>query len=151
MSEDTESPDPEQLRDILSDPNRAFLSAEGLIFLGEELKEFSAPRQIAAQALGNRLLSGRVTREQDGMYDGMYADAVCAIYLCRCPKSDVLLAVRRPEKVLEKAMDWAQESQILLGTPAFEEACEAYGRIFEALEASQFRIKEARQGASKNE
>jgi len=142
--------EPENLSALPGEANAAFLDSDTLSFLGEPLKGFSARRQIAAQAIGNRLLSGCVTRERDGMYDGMFADVIGVIYLCRCPESDVHLAVRRPEKVLEKALSWADEMQIGIGTPAFEEACEIFGRIIAALEASQFRIKTPAGGASKN-
>jgi hypothetical protein len=136
--------DPENLSAAITAPDRAFLDSEAITFQGEELAPFSPPRQIAAQALGNRILSGRIAREQDGLYDGMFFDVICLLYLCRGPKSEVLLATRKPEKISDKAMEWADSAGISVGSEAFAEACEVYGRIFASLEAAQFRIKETR-------
>jgi len=133
--------DPEQLA-ALPAADAAFIASDSLTFLGDKLHNFSVRRQIAAQAIGNRLLSGRVTGEQDGLYDGMLSDVAGVLYLCTRPESESHLAVRRPAEVMDKAIAWADSIGLSLGSDTCTEAVEVYGKIFEALQAAQFRIKE---------
>lgn len=138
MTEDT--PDPEN---IIAFPahERAYLNSGDREFLGHQLRPFSIRRQAAAQAMGNRVLSGRVSgAEQGGMYDGMLSDVIGVIYLCQCAESDVFLAIRKPDAVIEKAFAWAEQVGICIGSEPFNAACEIFSDIIRSIEASQFQI-----------
>lgn len=137
--------DPEQLTSLPA-ADAAFIASDSLTFLGEKLHPFSVRRQIAAQAIGNRLLSGRVTGDQAGLYDGMLSDVAGVLYLCSRPESESHLAVRRPDQVMDKALAWAESIGLAVGGDVYTEAVEIYGRIFEALQSAQFRIKEQKSG-----
>jgi hypothetical protein len=134
---DTYTPDPEALAELPA-PDVAFAKSDGHTFRGQPLKPFAVRRQFAAQAMGNRLLCGRVALDETGAYDGMFMDVLTVIYLCQCPESDVHLAVRKPDKVVEKALAWGEAEGMAIGSPAFNEACEIYGAIMAELHASQF-------------
>lgn len=133
------APDPETLAD-LPPADRAFAASDGHTFRGAPLKPFSVRRQFAAQAMGNRLLCGRVGLDEGGAYDGMFVDVVALLYLCQCPESDVHLAARKPDKVLDKALAWGEASGLSVGSPAFLEACEIYAAILGELHQSQFDV-----------
>lgn len=133
------APDPESM----SPQDAAFLESEANEFLGEPLQAFSAMRRNAAQALGNRLFCGTAQVEGDdaGLYPGAMADAVIVLYLCSCPKIEVLRALRKPEEIHAKAMDWADEREIAVGTAAGAEALEVYGGILQQISGSQFEVE----------
>jgi hypothetical protein len=143
-------PDPEALT-----PEQAFREADELFWGTKKLKPSKRRAQYAAQALGNRLLCGtaniqqvgNITDEESGeerprynLYEGLFIDAVCMVYLCICPESDVILAARKPEAVIDKALTWGEREGIDFGSPKFEEAQQIYWRIFEQMYASQFEM-----------
>ncbi len=163
--------DPEQI--TATGPDANFAASEERTFRGEPLKPFSVRRQFAAQAMGNKLLSGRVrlefvecdcggipecklcdgTGEHATAYDGMFIDVAQVLYLCRCLQSEVLLASRRPETVLASVLGWAEEVGMCLGSESFEQACEVFVDIMRELKESQFKITKTPPGGSgsKNE
>jgi hypothetical protein len=159
------TPDPEH---ALAAPDQNFAAGDSLTFLGEPLKGFSIRRQFAAQACGNRLLCGRAqldrvpctcggneptcelcggTGERSGAYDGMFIDVAVLIYLCRCPLSEVQLASRRPNTVVDNALAWAEEAGMNIGSEVFNEACQIYAAIMQQLQDAQFKVTKVREGA----
>jgi hypothetical protein len=142
------TPDPENI--TLESADLSYLKADGFTFQGEQLKAFSITRQFAAQALGNKILSGTAQRDGRGAYYGMFIDVAALIFLCQCPNSDVLLAVRRPEKVMEKVLDWAETVKLTFGSPSFEQACEIFGEVMASVIDSQFKVQEKEGTESKN-
>jgi len=141
------TPDPEDQGALPALPNQDLAHAPH-IFRGIELQPFSVRRQIAAQALGNRLLSARVRFEERGAYDGMFADVAVLLFLCVQPVSTALRALRKPEEVLAAAMDWAETQEIAAGSQIFAEAVEVYAAILRELQEAQFRITETPAGAA---
>lgn len=140
-----ETPDPEALAEMPA-PDAAFAMSDGHTFRGQPLKPFSIRRQFAAQAMGNRLLCGRVTLDETGAYDGMFVDVLALLYLCQCPESDVHLAIRKPDKVIEKALAWGEVEGLGISSPDFAEACTIYGNIMRELHASDFDILAGEEG-----
>jgi hypothetical protein len=156
--------DTDLLTDALPPATAAFVAADAHTFAGRPLAPFSIRRQIAAQALGNKLLSGRArleaplpcrclghdkscpscagTGERHGSYDGQFADVVGLLYLCACQDSEVLRAVREPAAVLDAAIGWAERQRLVLGSPRYLEACSAYHAILSDLQRSQFETVE---------
>lgn len=99
---------------------------------GKLVKPFSGKRLIAADSCGMRCFKVLATGGSiEGMYDGIFWDAVITVYLCTAPDSTVLLAVRRPEKVCEAAMAWAEEQDLSPVSPKFLEMATLFGEIME--------------------
>ncbi len=140
-----ELPDPEALG---SEPDTAFSESAEMIFLGKLLKPSRRRVEYAAQALGNKVLSGRANFEMGGLYDGFTTDMICMLYLCICPESEVMLCHRKPDKVMALALAWGDENEIGMGLPAYEQGSEFYWKILEQINKSAFRIKEAPGGSS---
>jgi hypothetical protein len=111
-------------------------------FMGRELAPFSPRRQIAAQAMGNRLLSGRARLHEGGAYDGMVADAVALLGLCLASPAAIKRAAVRPEEAVGLSLDWAEDLGIAVGAPAFAEACAVYAAILREIQERQFEIVE---------
>jgi hypothetical protein len=137
-----DSPDPENIIPFSNPADQAFVQADNFEFLGEPLQPFSVRRQLAAQAIGNRLLSGRIVEDQAGLYDGQLADAIGVIYLCRCPVSELFLALRKPDTVLENSLVWAESRGIHSNSQAMLEALSVYTQIIKALKDAQFSVVE---------
>ncbi len=133
------TPDPESI----SAQDLAFVQSEATAFQGQILHPFSPMRRNAAQALGNRLFCGTAAvNEQDiGLYPGAMVDAVVALYLCSAPKSEVLIALRKPDIVHARAMEWGEERNIAVGTPTGTEALEVYGDMLRQIAESQFDVE----------
>jgi hypothetical protein len=118
--------------------HRAFMTSAAHTFLGQPLQPFSVGRQIAAQALGHRLLCARARLDEGGIYDGMFADVIWMLYLCTRDKAASVLAVSQPEKVRAAAIEWAEATQIFLGSSAYHEAARIHWEILAELQAAQF-------------
>jgi hypothetical protein len=71
----------------------------------------------------------------------MLLDVACLLYLCVCPKSEVMLAMRKPADVQERALAWAEEMGIGLGSERFAEACGVYAQILGELQDAQFTVE----------
>lgn len=141
MTDLDHAPDPEN-----ATPDSDFIGSASHVFQGELLEPFSIRRQFAAQALGHKLLSGRANLADGGAYDGFYLDVAMVIYLCRCPKSELHLACRKPEDVREKVLAWAEAVKMAPGSPVFTEASEIYTAIFEEVTRAQFKVEEPEGG-----
>ena len=140
-----EQPDPEA---VGSEPDAAFSESAEMIFLGTLLKPSRRRVEYAAQALGNKVLSGRANFEMGGLYDGFTADMICMLYLCICAESEVMLCHTKPERFLSLALAWGEENAIGMGLPAYEKGSELYWKILEQINKSAFRIKETPGGSS---
>jgi hypothetical protein len=83
---------------------------------GKPLQPWTAFRQASAQRMGMRF--GRIASDEatafksNGIYDGIFADAVIAVWLCLQPQNKVLRAYRLPDEALCEAMTWAEASRI---------------------------------------
>jgi hypothetical protein len=157
-------PDPEQLAKMT--PEVAFRESEELFWKDRKLSPSRRRAQYAAQALGNRLLCGVANIQEVGkvidpatgeekprynLYDGLFVDVVAMLYLCQCPASEVLMAARKPDAILDKALAWGEAEGISFGSPAFDEAQVLYWRIFEQLSASQFELDSSAKSAPGND
>jgi hypothetical protein len=153
----------------------AFVASDAHTLFGQPLAPFSIRRQIAAQALGNRLLCGRArmeppqpcprcagqldpqcpscagTGERHGTYDGQFADVIGLLHLCAAPDAESLRAVRDPVAVFDAAFAWAERERITLGSPRYIEACTVFFAILSDLQRAQFSIEgaEADEGKKK--
>ncbi len=148
---------------------RAYVASDAHTFLGKALRPFSIRVQIAAQALGNRLLSGRLRGMESSQcpvcgglgaacpkckgtglvwsaYDGMFGDVVIVLYLCASPREEVKAAVLDPSAVLDHALDWAEQQKIVTGSPVYEEACAIYWAMMSELSTAKFEIEGSEPG-----
>jgi hypothetical protein len=145
----------------------AFVESEAHTLFGRPLAPFSIRRQIAAQALGNRLLCGRArmeppmpcprcaprrdpacpvcegTGERHGTYDGQFADVVGILYLCVAPDAESLRAVRDPVAVFDAAFAWAERESMTLGSRRYLEACKVFFDLLSDLQRAQFTVEGA--------
>jgi hypothetical protein len=148
--------------DISTDPEELEVSSAQIpsldragsphIFRGIALEPLSVRRQLAAQALGNKLLSGRVKLDEGGAYDGMFADVAVMLFLCSQPVSVAHRAIRRPDDVHQEALEWAEKEGISIGSKDFVAACNVYADILRELQDAQFEVVEHAGGtAPKNE
>jgi hypothetical protein len=116
--------------ETLTDPEAAESAQTGIItddvtannmagvrsFEGKPLQAWTAFRQAAAERVGLRF--GRIPADEiqsfrsNGMYDGIFADAVIVVWLCLQPQAKVLRAYRLPDEALTEAMNWAEKSGI---------------------------------------
>lgn len=80
------------------------------------------------------------TGQIHGSYDGMFSDVAALLYLCTCPKAEVLAAFSSPAAVLDRALDWAERQQIAIGSARHAEACAVYHAILADLQRSQFTV-----------
>ena len=148
----------------------AFVESDAHTLFGRPLAPFSIRRQIAAQALGNRLLCGRArmeppqpctrcaarrdpacpacagTGERHGTYDGQFADVIGLLYLCTAPDTESLRAVRDPAAVLDAALGWAERERLTLGSPRYLEACAVFFALLSDLQRAQFAVEGAEEG-----
>ena len=130
---------------VTNPQDRAFLDAIPDQYLGATLHPFSMHRQLAAQALGNRILCGRVSTVDDsGFYDGLYIDVIALMYLCSSPVSESITATRRPERIIERAMNWAEQKKIHLGSDAWTDALVIYWLQIDAVNRSAFAVRSAK-------
>lgn len=118
-------------------PHRAYAEADTLTFRGKPLASFSPRRLIAAQSVGLRLWNlapeEKAAWAAGGMYPGMYGDMILVTYLCACPLSEVLRAVRQPVAVQESALAWADEHNVGIDD---QEAIDCLVSSFGAMAAS---------------
>lgn len=155
---------------------RAFTHSIARTFRGLPLQPFAVRRQIAAQALGNRVLCGTARLEPaqpcrtcvgapapscpnchgSGFifpaYPGMFADIVATLFLClrTSTRETVNLALTDPDAVRELALQWSEAGQLILGSAAYQEASRVYWEILEELSASRFAHGEPGGAASPN-
>jgi hypothetical protein len=137
-----ERPDPEspEARKALT-PEAAFTESAAMYFRGQLLKPSRKRVEYAAQALGNRVLCGTANLSDGALYEGFLVDVVVMMYLCTCPASEVMKAVRMPDKVLEQALEWGDLNEISLGSEAWDEAVGNYWSIFEQINKSRFKVE----------
>lgn len=143
--EEQDVPDPENIS-TQTPANIAFIGSDGLYFKDEKLHPSRRRVNFAAQALGNRILSGSVEMSGNGIYDGFFIDLACLLYICRAPSKEVDLCYSQPRKVRERAIDWAEGNGLYMGGENFEKGVELYWKIFEQLEASMFAVNSSAGG-----
>ena len=158
--------------DFLADEpvTAAFVESDAHALFGRPILPFSIRRQIAAQALGNRLLCGRArmeppqpcsrcaarhdpacpscggSGERHSTYDGQVADVIGLLYLCTAPDAESLRAVRDPAAVLDTALGWAERERITLGSPRYLEACAVFFALLSDLQRAQFTVEGSEPG-----
>lgn len=126
-----------------------------LTFGGEDggpvaLQAFSPRRQAAAQRIGMAFLNFDPDTVEElrtsGSYNGMFLDAVLAIYLCTRPKSTVFKAMRAPSSVQEAAMAWMDRNKVDIGSERHAEIVEAFGDIVNGIFAASAEVADTGTG-----
>ena len=111
------------------------------------LQAFSPRRQAAAQGIGMHFLnfdSDTVEElQRTGSYNGMFLDAVLAIYLCTRPKSTTFKALRAPSSVQEDALNWMDRNSVVIGSERHAEVIDAFGDIVNGIFAAAAEVEDS--------
>jgi hypothetical protein len=111
--------------------------AERFVF-GEKLFPFAGRRVLCAQTMGLQMFSlaaeqleALTDRPKEGMYPGLFFDALKVVWIATRTPSEVSKAILQPAKANEAVLDWADEHDITLGSEPFNQALEAFAACVE--------------------
>lgn len=111
-----------------------------------ELQAFDTYRQIAAQKIGMQFFNmGEEVLEEfkaAETYNGIFLDAVLAVYLSTQPQAIAKKALSAPNAVQGMALAWAQANNITVGTENHGHLLEAFGNIINDIMASISEVDE---------
>lgn len=116
------------------------------------LQAFSPRRQAAAQSIGMKFLNFDQEQVEElqnsGTYNGIFPDAVLAIFLCTRPNSIALKALRAPSSVQQAAFDWMDQNEIVIGSDRHAELLEVFGDLANAIIGGAVEVDETGTGGS---
>lgn len=104
------------------------------------LEPFSPDRQIAAQAMGMEFLNmsdeAREEFQAKGTYNGIFRDAVFAVWLCTQSLPNVAKWAGTAATARGVAMQWANKNNVTLGSAAHAELIDLFGAFIDEIMAS---------------
>ena len=143
----------------------SFINAKrGFELFGEALKNYSASRKVAANAMGlGWPFIGEAALAQlqaTNFYPGAIRDMVIVIWLCTLPDASTALArgvwtpsraLSKPDEARDAALEWADKCGITDSSgPKFGEAFQIFFAVVTGVDAAQFRIEVEKTGGGES-